>query len=274
MGNDFIDSLISGLKEVKIKQEDITSISAEIIKRINGQGTVLFLAAGPVSKMIDSLVDSLEYLFKYPKGKIKSITSGKKYKELYEEDWKHFENNRTIGAIDVIELGIQKEDIVIALSSTGKTEYINNFLKESNALGASTIYITTANDEKELESYGKSINITLPKTINGLYTGNHTTILKVILDRILFHTFEELGQIHNGVILTTNIWTKKLMWTSYQALKYFDDSITEEEAEKLVKECDNELSIAIVMLKTKLSKKEAIDILKKNNYNFKKISIF
>ncbi len=267
---EYYESLENSIKEILEKRELIEKISNEVSKRIIDQGRIYIISAGAVSDIVNSFISSFDYLFKYNKEKIISISAGKAYKELYPLKWRHFENNKTIGALDAMEMGINEKDLILSLSSTGETDYVKNFLNESKSLGALTYSITASPQEQITEH--NNLNITVNKTIQGLYIGNHTTILKAIIEGIMFNSFKNLGQIHNGMILTVDVWTDKLFYTSFEVLSKLSPGLTKEEAKKLLKSSDQQLSIAIIMLMKKISKEKALEELNKVNYDFRKIT--
>lgn len=268
---EYISRLKNALEQIEDRICEFANLQNEIIKRIKNDGKIYIVSAGQMNKIVDSIVNSLDYLFKFEKNKIISIEAAIKYKNILPNSWKHFENNKTIGAIDAIEYNITKNDLIIAISSTGKTHYINNFLTQCKTLGAQTYNLTSANDSNSVDYKFNNINIELDKTIGGLYIGNHTTILKVIIESLIFDSFTKLGQIYEGRILTTYVWTKKLFTTSFINLKHFKNDITEDEAKELLIKCDNQLSVAILTITNNVDPIEAKELLEKNKYNFKKI---
>ncbi len=270
MFNDFISNLISSLQNIDKNKSDIKILRKFILNKINTNGTIYIVAVGPNATMIKELIESFSYLFKIKENKFVLVS----VKEEYESQlgWKHFENNKTIGVISAIEKNVSSKDIVIGLSATGKTNYVNHFLKESDILGAETFLITTSDFENKKEYIKHNIRLELfKKEIYGLYIGNHTTILKVILEAIILSVFEELGQIIDGNIVTTKIWTNKLFDVSYEVVGRLGILITRDKFKALIDLTNGELSLIIIIKKLHVNLEKAKIIAEENNYDFRKI---
>lgn len=273
--NKYFKGLIDTIDKVEQYNNELEYITQEFQNRFNGKGRIILLSAGPIAYMNDYLTESFKYLFKFDWDKLVNIQPGKSYEDYFPKNsnksWRNIENEKSIGAIDTIEMNVTKDDFIIAFSVTGKTNYINQFIKQSKEIGARTALITSSphatNDIAD-------VNINLPvenKMIKGLYIGNHTTILKLIIESIFFKTFEDMGQIYNGMILTTNTWTNKLKEISMSVLCEFNSELSIDDGKRILEESDNELSVAILKLSHNIEKEEAKKILEKNNYDFKLI---
>lgn len=273
MENKYFESLTEVLKTADNQNNKIKELAGDIVKRINGKGKIYIISAGPNADMVNDLFYSFSYLFKFNKEKFLIVQAARKHK-VYSAEWKDYENNKSIGAYDATLFKITKDDLIIGLSVTGKTHYINHFIREFKSKGAKTSIITSSNLFGNLDFIDVHLDLSIKeKTIIGLYIGNHTTILKVAIESIFFNVFEELGQIFNNLILTTKVWTKKLFETSLAVFEVLFPEMSKEEVEKLLNECEGEQSVAIVMLIKGISKNSAIKLLKENSYNFKLLNL-
>lgn len=273
MNNKYFESLIETLKIADKQNNKINELANDIIQRIKGKGKIYIISAGPNADMIDDLFYSFSYLFKFNKEKFVIVKAAQKHK-LYSEDWKDYENSKSIGAYDATQYRISQNDLIIGLSVTGKTHYINHFIREFKTRGAKTSIITSSNLFGNLDFADVHIDLSIEeKTIIGLYIGNHTTILKAVIENIFFNVFEELGQISNNLILTTKVWTRKLFETSLSVFEVLFPEVSKDEVEKLLKQCDGEQSVVIVMLKKGISKNKALKLLKDNSFDFKALNL-
>ncbi|BDU67421.1 MAG: hypothetical protein TYPL_0740 [Candidatus Tyloplasma litorale] len=270
---DYFKTLIETFKTLEYYKKDFDLIADLLTKKIHDRkGRIILISSGPMINMIQYMVNSFDYLFKIDNKKFLIIEPGKKYINFYEKNWKKIENDKSIGAFDAKEFLVNKNDLVLAFSVTGKTNYINNFLKQAHQCNAKTIMIKSSSFIDNINFVDIKINIELAKkSIEGLYIGNHTTILKMVFEYIIFKMFENLGQIFEEKILTTKIWTKKMMINSLEVLRSFNPNMSDKELENLIVKAENELSIAIVMSKLNVNIDKAKIILQKNKYNFKNI---
>ena len=272
MNNKYVESLKKSLDVFEKNNILFDNIVKKLKDKIYNNGRIIFISTGNTGHSIELLIKSFEYLFKVPKDKFQIIISGEEYKEIDFYNQKEFENNKSIGTISAIEKNISKDDIVIGFSATGKTNYVNAFLKESKEKGAFTSLIISSENNINDSFVDQKITLSLEeKNIKGLYIGNHTTILKIAFELIIFNLFEEIGQIYDGNIMTTKIWTQKLKEVSIETIRKFNSKIEDDEIENLLKETNGELSLILIMIKLNIELKDAIKIASKNNYNFKKI---
>lgn len=267
----YIKNLINTLEKIDddVRIKHLVDI---FTKKMTAKGRIVIVSAGANKLIIENLINSFNYLFKIEENKFLFLSLEHAFEEIT-DNWKELENSKSIGAISAMEHDINSDDIVLGLSSTGRTNYINYFLKQSNNLRAMTILISSSlkSEDKKYIDYNMNFPL-INKEINGLYVGNHTTIIKIIFERLFFDVFEEMGQIIDGRILTTRMWTEKLLDISMNTIKKYNvNYLGEKELNEIILESKNELSIVVVMIATNVGKDEALDILKKENYNFKKI---
>ncbi len=270
--NDYFQYLHTTIDKIENVHDELFNVSKLIAEKINTAGKVIFISAGPIAELFDNMIKSLRYLFKFDENKFRVIKGAKYYSEFKQiEKWKEFENSKSIGALAALESNLDENDLIIAMSVTGKTEYIHSYLEYGESIGANAFLITTSS-QSNCSLNIKTINVLENnEMINSLFVSNHTTILKMIFESIIFSAFEDNGQIIDGYIHTTKIWTKKLLYTHFEVFKKYKNDITIEEIKELLEKTDNELSVALVMLKLKVSVSEAWQIVELNNFNFKNI---
>jgi len=273
MKSNYIKSIEESLYLFEKNSKKFDFIIEQINKNMkNPKGRVIFLATNQIGNFIKTSIDSFDYLFKFSKNKFNIIISGEYFENIDKEKRKELENNKSVGVISAIENNITKNDVIIGFTATGKTNYVNSFMKESNEKGATTILITSSSTVEEYPFIDKQINLFIKnKTINGLYIGNHTTMLKISFELITFSFFERIGQIYNNDIMTMKIWTKKFRFVSYEIIRKYEPNITDKKIEELIEETNGELSIILTMIKLKLDFISSKKIVEKNKYNFMKI---
>ncbi len=270
MKNTYVKSLQQSLNIFNEKSDNFNNVIEEVYKKFNSTGRIIFLATGQMGNLIMEEVKSFKYLFKIPDGKIKVIISGIEYDEIDNSLQRSFENVDSIGTLSAIENNVSSKDVIVAFSATGKTNYVNAFLKESKDKGAFTSIVNSSKNKLNFDYVDEDINIAFDnKFINGLYSGNNITILKIAFEVIIFSSFEKIGQIYNNNIMTTNIWTEKLKGISIETIKKYKKNITSEEISKFIKITNGELSLILTMIKLNIDLESAKKIVLKNNYNFK-----
>lgn len=273
--NNFIINLKSALSKLHNEIPKMEIISEEITNILQSEnGKIYLLATGQTAHMINKLVESFKYLFKFDEDRIVPIIIGMNHEEAINiNDLRSIESEQSIAAIDALELNLSSNDMIINFTSTEETPYANNMLKSANDLGAKIAIVssseTSNHSHVEVDYY---IHVPLKsKVIENLYIGNHTTILKTALEFIMFKSFENLGQIVDKKVMTTKMWTKRLLETSYESIHDFDSEMTFDEFVSLSEKCEYEFSVVIICLIKSLEPGEAKKLLEKRKYNFKKI---
>lgn len=268
--NKYIENLVDSFVKSKDELKKLEDISILIEKKIRDKkGRVFLLGAGQTGQMILNLIETFNYLFKFDKYSLIPIVAGLNQNFTDDSNWRKIESERSIAAIDVTEYEISENDLVINFTSTESTPYNISFLKTAFDLSAITIVISSSKKIGDSSKYATNyIHIPLVgESIENLYIGNYTTILKVAMEKVLFHVFEINGQIINGNICTTKVWTKRLREITFEVAKKFNDDLTFEHYCKILIDAENELSIALIMLNKNIDSIEAKKLVEKNKYN-------
>ncbi len=273
--NGYIDNLKNALSKLQEYNSQLEEISQELFRVLNSEkGKIYILGAGSTADFSKTLIKGLGHHFKYEHDKIVVLEASMNNNFDFEEENIDNENIFSVGVVDAIEANLNDNDIIIALSSTGRTDYINGFIKEAKSTGSKIAYITSPTDINNTHNLEVDYPITIVierKNIYGLHIGNHTTLLKTTLEKILFRVFELKGQIIDGYVLTTNAWTKKLIENSLPTIAKYGKELTYEQAIPIFKKADNELSVIIASLILKVSLEEAKEKVLECGYDFNKL---
>ena len=130
---------------------DIEKLAKRISEKLNEEGRIIFVGAGISSEMSKIIIDELWFNFSIPKGKFLSLTSARNYVE-YIDTWKELEELSSTSIFELDELGLKNNDIVIGLSSSGKTQYVLSAVKYAHDIGCLTACITDINNS-EISKY-------------------------------------------------------------------------------------------------------------------------
>lgn len=276
----YFKNLHNTSNEMVKNEKALEDVFQEALKTLNqSEGRVFFLATGLTGFMIKDFLHSLSYLFKWDKERLLVIIPGQEHNNLTEdEEWRNYEDLNTVGALEALELNLNKNDLLVSLTTTEKTRYIHGLLFQAKVNGSKVIQISSAKetlygkDEEKDSIIDKHIHIPLSgKSIENLFIGNHNTVLKASAEYILLRYFEESGQIIDDNILTINAWTGKLRHIAYTTLlKSFPD-LTEAKAIEYFEKCNNDMAAIYIILEKGLTYAKAKKLLKDNKYNIKKV---
>ncbi len=273
----YIENLKDSLTSMQKYNDIFENLSQIIFKKLKTEkGKVIIVTTGSMAIFSETLVNGLKSHFKYDNDKIEVISPVNNSNFPFEKEIVENENVTSIGVVIALEKKLTKDDLVIAISSTGRTNYINGFVKEALITEAKIAYLASPVKESKKDRIPEGIDFFVPlilvaKNLNGLHVGNHTTLLKTALEKILFRAFELMGQIKDNNILTTNTWTVKLKENSIPTIKKYKPELTDEQIMKMFEEADNELSTIIASIILNTNFEEAKNKIKELNYDFNKL---
>lgn len=268
----------SSMEMVK-NENELEDVFQDVLKTLNKKhGRVFFLATGLTGFMIKDILHSLSYLFKWDEKRLLVIIPGQEHYNLTEnEEWRDYEDLNTVGALEALELKLNKNDLLISLTTTERTRYVYGLLFQAKVNGCNVIQISSAKETlfgKDLERdsiIDKHIHIPMSdKSIENLFIGNHNTVLKASAEYILLRFFEESGQILNNNIMTINAWTGKLKHIAYMTLAKEFPELTEVKANQLLEKCENDMAAVYLILKKNTTYPKAKKALIDAEYHVKK----
>ncbi len=248
-------------------EKQINLIADLVCEKINNKGRIIFVGAGLLPEIAQSIINELWFNFQIEDGKFISLAAAKKYASSLEV-WKSLEEIHSISIFELDEININDNDLVIALSASGKTEYVVSALKHAKSIGCKTALVTEAINSLAIE-YADIIvdtNIGSP-FIYGLNAAEGGTIQKLILDLIIYTAMEKSGRIYKNKLIFLKPVSIKL---ENYCINIISDllKVDKIKAEQIFKENDSRLEVALLSNLKKISKKEAEQLLIKNKNNF------
>lgn len=257
-------------KNIELITKDIEKLAKVISEKISSEGRIIFIGAGLSSEMARIIIDELWFNFQIVKQKFITLTAAKSYIENTDK-WKELEEVPSASVFELDEIGLNNKDIVIGLSSSGRTQYVVSGVKYAKDLGCTTASITDTDKTiiGEYSDYIINTKFGLPPII-GLNSAEGGTTQKIILDLLIYNAMAFSGRIYkNSLVFMQPVSEKIRSYCIETLIKLFDVNIAE--AEKLLKTSDDRLEIAIIRQSKNCTVKEAQKILVDNNYDFNKI---
>ena len=168
------------------------------------------------------------------------------------------------GAEDVRKLKVSNNDVVIGLSSSGRTPYVIGALKEAHRKGAKTVAIATVNEPK----IGYFADVVIapivgPEVLTGSTRMKAGTAEKMILNMISTMSMIKIGKAYTNLMIDLKPMSAKLRSRARRILNLLTD-LSSSQA-KIIFECSGRnLKVALVMALANRNKKEAEKALKIN----------
>ncbi len=233
----------------------ITSCVDAITQRINSGGRLFYVGGGTSGRI--GVLDAAEVspYFNVPYEMVQGLIAGgdpalRRVLPGVEDD------DKTV-LTELEEIGLQAEDAVFGISSSGSTPYVRAALEYANSTGALTLSLVNNRASIIGELSDHEILIELgPEVLTGATAFKAGTATKMILNMVSTAVMIKLGRVYSNLQLCVEISNAKLVQRVAKALMEAAD-IDSETAGKLLALADNNAAVALIMHKLDTSLEDA-----------------
>jgi N-acetylmuramic acid 6-phosphate etherase len=167
------------------------------------------------------------------------------------------EDSRDQGMADIAARNPGKNDVVIGIAASGRTPYTVAAVEYARQRGAKTVAVV-CNRKSEL---GRAAEIEIvaevgPEVISGSTRMKAGTAQKMILNMLTTGAFTRLGYVYGNLMVNVHLKNDKLVERGIGVLTEAA-SVDRKVAEGALAAADNEMAVALVMLKAKVGVQEA-----------------
>ncbi len=174
------------------------------------------------------------------------------------------EDNKEMGKADLMDKSITKNDSIIGLATSGRTPYVLGAMEYSKSIGAFTIGLCcTENSPMEGIADIMIRPIVGPEAIAGSTRMKAGTSQKLVLNMISTGVMIKLGKVYSNLMVNVQATNKKLIYRAKNIVK----TITNEDEnviEQTLKENNYDVRMTILVLLTKMDRKEIQEFLNGN----------
>ncbi len=251
------------------QDEQIARAIDEAANRYKKDGRLIYLGAGTSGRL--GVLDAAELVPTYgikPERAIGLIAGGPRamYKAV-----EGAEDDTNLGAEDLKDLNLNSQDIVLGLAASGRTPYVIGGLEYANQIGAFTISIACVKDSE----IGKHAKVAIeavvgPEIVTGSTRMKSGTAQKMILNMISTGVMIRQGKVFENVMIDVMPTNSKLVDRASRIISAVTDA-TQEEALQTLKKAENNVPLAITMIKTESNKDEAQKLLEQYNGNVSEV---
>lgn len=175
------------------------------------------------------------------------------------------EDNINLGPQDLQNINLSSNDLVIGIAASGRTPYVIGGLKYANTIGASTVSVSCNKDSEIGKIAEVAIEVvTGPEILTGSTRLKAGTAQKLICNMISTATMIGLGKVYGNLMVDLQPTNKKLEERAKRIIMDATDC-SYDIAETYLHISKKQPKVAIVMILTNLSYKEAINRLKQSN---------
>lgn len=177
------------------------------------------------------------------------------------------------GVQDLKDVKLSDKDVLVGLAASGRTPYVVAALEYANNIGVFTIGVS-CNPNSQLASISQiSISpIVGAEVITGSTRMKAATAQKMVLNMLSTGAMIRLGKVYQNLMVDMQASNLKLVERSILIVTQVTN-VSMEEAEKILKEADYDVRLAIIMIESKLSKEEARKLLDLNHGYIRKALI-
>lgn len=250
---------------VETQNKEIARAIDEAAKRYSKGGRLIYIGAGTSGRL--GVLDAAELVPTYginPERAIGLIAGGKGAMYVAVEG---AEDSQDLAKKDLKDLKLNKNDIVLGLAASGRTPYVIGGLDYANEVDALTISIACV----ENSEIGHHADIVIeavvgPEVITGSTRMKAGTAQKMILNMISTGVMIKQGKVFENVMIDVKPTNSKLIDRACRIIKT-TTGVSTQEARSTLEQANNDVGIAIVMLKTDSDLNQAKKLLKTENGN-------
>ena len=254
-------------KKVAFAVEDalpsIEPVISSAIEAFNKGGRLIYMGAGTSGRL--GVLDAAECVptFGVPATQVIGlIAGGDKAMTVAVEG---AEDSLELGRQDLIDLKLNENDLVLGIAASGRTPYVIGALDYAKEIGAKTASLS-CNLNAEISKHAEfPIEVDCgPEFLTGSTRLKSGTAQKLILNMISTLSMIGVGKVYNNLMVDVKATNEKLVERS-KLIIMEATGVDYKGAELMFNASDHDVKLAIVMILTGLSKKEAEEKLEASN---------
>ena len=267
---------VSTLEMVRIMNEEDKKVAAAVEKELNNisdaidliyekiinGGRLIYMGAGTSGRL--GILDASECppTFGVDSSMVHGLIAGG-YEAVFKSK-EGAEDDKTLGVKDLMDINFSSKDVLVGIAASGRTPYVIGGLEYANEIGAQTISLT-CNPDSEMAKVAKlAISpVPGPEVVTGSTRMKAGTSQKMVLNMLSTGVMIKLGKVYGNLMVDVQTNNAKLIERAKNIIVEATN-ISKEEASKYLEIADNNVKLAILLIKTGVSKEVGIELLDKN----------
>lgn len=226
-----------------------------IAQRLERGGRLIYVGAGTSGRL--GVLDAAECppTFGVPEGMVQGVIAGGD--QALRHSVEGAEDAEEAGHVDLALLAVNGRDAVVGLAASGTTPYVVGALTEARLRGALTIAVT-CNPGSPLEALADIaiVPVVGPEVIAGSTRLKAGTAQKLVLNMLSSGAMIRLGKTYGNLMVDVQATNAKLQRRALRIVQEVT-RLPEDEAARLLAECDGQVKTAIVSALRALSPSQA-----------------
>ena len=226
-----------------------------IVSAIRGGGRVLFAGAGTSGRLGVIEATEMPPTFGVPPDVFQAVIAGGP--DALFQSMKGAEDDEEAGVRALDERRFGRSDILVALSSSGSTPFVIGALRRAKERGAITVAVTC----NPMSPAGELAEIAITPEVGAEVVAGSTrmkagTAQKLVLNMLTTTAMIRLGRVYDGYMIGVQPTSRKLKSRAKQIVAAIT-GVGSEEAEEALERAEDNVSVAILLLKTNATPEEA-----------------
>ena len=177
------------------------------------------------------------------------------------------EDSPELGQRDIARRRPTRKDIILGVSASGSTPYVVGAVEYARARGAITAAITCNHNTPLADVSDTTIIVEVgPEVVSGSTRMKAGTAQKMVCNMITTGAMTRLGYVYDNLMVNVHMKNAKLVERGIRVLMHVCN-IDRDSAIRTIKSAGKSIPIAVVMLKAKVDKPEAVRRLAKSDGN-------
>ena len=242
-------------KAIKKEEKNIAYAVDIIVKALKEEGRMFYIGSGTSGKIGVLDASDCPATFGIDDFLVQGIISGGEV--AISGCLEHTEDNEELAIEDLEKIGLNNKDVLIGITASGNTPYVNSAMKYGRQLGCKTIGIMCSKNGKLKNICDLTIAVDLgPEVIMGSTRMKAGTAQKMIANMLSTTAMINLGKTYSNLMVNVKPINNKLKDRVKKIVMLATDKELEV-VEKYLKECNYDPKVAIVMIKTGISVEKA-----------------
>ena len=250
---------------VKKAIPEIAQVIDQVARSLRDGGRLIYIGAGSSGRLAALDASECPPTYSSAPGQVQYIMAGgpKALASAVEVN----EDSEELGQRDIARRRPTRKDVVVGLSASGRTPYVVAAVAYARARGAHTAAVT-CNHETPLAAAAEIAIVAEvgPEVISGSTRMKAGTAQKMVLNMITTGAMTRLGYVYANLMVNVHMQNSKLVERGIRILMCAC-KIDREIAVQTIKSAGRSVPVALVMLKAKVDKPEAVRRLAKSDGN-------
>lgn len=243
--------------------DDVAQAVELIVCALREGGRLIYIGAGTSGRL--GVLDAVECLptFSLPQERIVGVIAGGEgamFRAVEEAEDQPLSASETLAS-----LGVQRQDVVIGISASGRTKYVVGALQYARSTGARTIAISCNRDSEisHLADVGIEID-TGPEVLAGSTRLKAGTAQKLVLNMLSTASMIRIGKAYRNMMVDMRVTNEKLLDRAIGIVMAIGQ-VDQKTAERTMREANGQVKLAALMARKSVDRETAQLLLSKAN---------